>query len=44
MATKFRRLAGKALPRNKIDDIEKIIWRLEREQSVAQLIAALRVE
>ena len=42
MATKFRRLAAKALSKRNVTQIEKIVWELERVASVAPLIKALR--
>ena len=44
LTAKFRRLAGKTLVRNKIDELESIVWRLEREPSIESLIAALQVK
>jgi 2-methylcitrate dehydratase PrpD len=42
MATKFRRLAAKALASGNVAEIEKIIWDLERTPAVTPLIKALR--
>ena len=42
MASKFRRLAAKALPQSKVAEIEKIVWGLEQEATVQPLITALQ--
>jgi aconitate decarboxylase len=42
MASKFRRLAAKALPVDKVAEIERIIWGLEREATVRPLIKGLQ--
>lgn len=42
MATKFRRLAAKALPAKQVAEIENIVWDLERAPTVTPLINALR--
>lgn len=44
MAAKYRRLAAKALPSDKIATIEEIIWKLESVPTVTQLIQNLAGE
>ena len=42
MATKFRRLAAKALPQDKVAEIEQLVWNLEHAPEITLLVKALR--
>jgi 2-methylcitrate dehydratase PrpD len=42
MSEKYRKLASKTFAADKVAEIESIVWRLERESSVANLADILR--
>jgi len=43
MEEKFRLMAQKHLPANRVDNLLRIVWSLEKESQVSNLIAATRV-
>ena len=42
MAAKYRRLALRTLPADKVAEIEDIVWNLERAPDMTKLVAALQ--
>jgi len=43
MEEKFRLMAQKHLPAGRVDEQLQLLWRIERESQVSNLIAATRV-
>ena len=43
MEEKFRLMAQKHLPANRVDNLLRIVWSIEKEPQVSNLIAATRV-
>jgi 2-methylcitrate dehydratase len=43
MEEKFRLMAQKHLPADRVDNLLRIVWSVEKEQQVSNLIAATRV-
>jgi hypothetical protein len=43
MEEKFRLMAQKLLPADRVDNLLQLLWELEREPQVSTLIAATRV-
>jgi 2-methylcitrate dehydratase len=43
MEEKFRLMAQKHLPANRVDNLLRIVWSVEKEPQVSNLIAATRV-